>query len=118
LKEYWNTLLVYSSCKDCITSHIGICEERGQEPSCPTCSDGPIKVGFSFSQIISVIDRLPPQSTDLVEILKKEKDPGFCIPASDPGPILRRNDFQSSTKLDALIQNLRWFLLASHSSNV
>ena len=40
--------LIYFSCKDCIISHIGICEERGQEPNCPTCSHGPIKVGFSF----------------------------------------------------------------------
>lgn len=34
------------SCKDCIVSHIGICEERGQEPQCPTCSQGPLKVGW------------------------------------------------------------------------
>ncbi|KIM47670.1 hypothetical protein M413DRAFT_22297 [Hebeloma cylindrosporum] len=81
---------MHQFCKDCITSHIGICEERGQEPNCPTCSYGPIK------------------STDLVEIIRKEKGTAFpAFQLSDPGPVLRRNDFQSSTKLDALIRNLR-----------
>ena len=62
-------------------------------------------------------NRFPHQSTDLVEILKKEQDPAFgAFQISDPGPVLRRNDFQSSTKLDALVQNLRAFLLAYHSS--
>ncbi|CAA7268072.1 unnamed protein product [Cyclocybe aegerita] len=68
---------MHQFCKDCIISHIGICEQRDQKPNCPTCNSGPI------------------QSSELVEI------------ASEPDVVLRQNDFQSSTKLDALIQNLR-----------
>jgi len=37
-----------SSCKDCIVSHVGICEQKGQSASCPTCLSGPIKVCALF----------------------------------------------------------------------
>ncbi|KAF8956086.1 RAD5-like protein [Flammula alnicola] len=81
---------MHQFCKDCITSHIGICEDRGQVPSCPTCSNGPIK------------------STELVEIIRKDENAALTdSQPSGSGVILRRNDFQSSTKLEALIQNLR-----------
>jgi hypothetical protein len=69
-----------------------------------------------FPPIALAIDRLPPQSTDLVEILRKEKDPVLC--SFESGPVLRRNDFQSSTKLEALIRNLRGFSVESHSNKV
>lgn len=36
------------SCKDCIVSHVGIREQRGQPACCPTCSRGPIKVCIVF----------------------------------------------------------------------
>ncbi|TFK26658.1 DNA repair protein RAD5 [Coprinopsis marcescibilis] len=83
---------MHQFCKECITSHVGICEEKDQVPTCPTCGQGPIK------------------SQELVEIVrkpKKEDDQPPSSQASEPDVVLRRNDFQSSTKLDALIQNLR-----------
>ncbi|KAJ7508564.1 DNA repair protein RAD5 [Mycena galericulata] len=72
-------------CKDCIVSHIASSEEKGQEPRCPSCSRGPIK------------------ESDLIEVFRPPKS------SQDPQPsvILRKNDFRSSTKLEALIQNLR-----------
>ncbi|PPQ79873.1 hypothetical protein CVT25_002929 [Psilocybe cyanescens] len=83
---------MHQFCKDCIVSHIGICEEKQQIAICPTCSEGPIK------------------SADLVEIMRKDKNRDLTMTnsqASDSPVILRKNDFQSSTKLDALVQNLR-----------
>lgn len=87
-----------------------------KNPAVPLAHAVPSRLASPFP-VSLVIDRFLPQSTDLVEILRKEKD-SFRIQASDASPVLRRNNFQSSTKLDALIQNLRWFLLASPSSKV
>ena len=65
---------------------------------CPICSSGPIKEG------------------DLLEVVvKKESEAGEEENA--PRVVIRKNDFVSSTKIDALIQNLRRsldpFLMAS-----
>ena len=49
----------------------------------------------------------PTQSANLVEIVRKDESAPFSSQASDSPVFLRRNDFQSSTKLDALIQRLR-----------
>ncbi|KAF5323584.1 hypothetical protein D9611_005558 [Ephemerocybe angulata] len=85
---------VHQFCKDCIVSHIAICEEKGQVPTCPTCASGHL------------------QANTLVEIVrtKKEQFKENGEPSSQPPKseiVLRRNDFQSSTKLEALMQNLR-----------
>jgi len=64
------------------------CEEQGKDGVCPICSSGPVKEG------------------DLLEvILKKESDTGEG--ESKPKVVIRKNDFVSSTKIDALIRNLR-----------
>lgn len=64
------------------------CEEQGKNGVCPICSSGPVKEG------------------DLLEvILKKESDTGEG--ESKPKVVIRKNDFVSSTKIDALIRNLR-----------
>lgn len=43
-----------------------------------------------------------------MEIMRKDKNRDLASSqASDTPVILRKNDFQSSTKLDALVQNLR-----------
>ncbi|KAF8807924.1 DNA repair protein RAD5 [Phlegmacium glaucopus] len=77
---------MHQFCKDCIVSHVGICEQKGQSASCPTCLSGPIK------------------SKELIEIIRKDTTNSQPL---ESVVVLRRNDFQSSTKLDALIQNLR-----------
>ena len=64
------------------------CQEQGKDGVCPICSSGPIKEG------------------DLLEVvLKNESDAGEG--ESKPKIVIRKNDFVSSTKIDALIQNLR-----------
>jgi len=78
----------YFSCKDCVVNFLGTCEEQGKDGVCPICSSGPVKEG------------------DLLEvILKKESDIGEG--ESKPKVVIRKNDFVSSTKIDALIRNLR-----------
>ncbi|KAJ2918384.1 hypothetical protein MD484_g2007, partial [Candolleomyces efflorescens] len=93
--EIENPMLIpecmHQFCKDCIIAHIGISEERGQVPSCPNCATGHL------------------QAKNLVEIIRtkrEENEPSSSQPV-EPAIVLRRNDFQSSTKLDALLQNLR-----------
>ncbi|KAF9225351.1 hypothetical protein BS17DRAFT_701291 [Gyrodon lividus] len=86
-------------CKDCVISYLTSCTERGEEGRCPTCSRGPIK------------------ENDVIEVVKpkQEDDPKTMSPffnqdtakVAAPQVVLRRNDFRSSTKLSALIQNLR-----------
>ncbi|KAJ6486097.1 DNA repair protein RAD5 [Mycena vitilis] len=76
---------MHRCCKDCIVTYCANLEERGEEPRCPTCSHGPFK------------------EADLIEVFRPPKS------SQDPQPdvVLRKNDFNSSTKLDALVQNLR-----------
>ncbi|KAF7347384.1 DNA repair protein RAD5 [Mycena venus] len=76
---------MHRCCKDCIVTYCANMEERGEEPRCPTCMQGPFK------------------ESDLIEVFRPPKS------SQDPEPnvILRKNDFHSSTKLDALVQNLR-----------
>lgn len=89
--------MLLHSCKDCIISYLVICTDKGEQPRCPTCSQGPVK------------------EQDLIEVFRPR--PGECSPQGAPTGnergdtstevFLRRNDFRSSTKLDALVQNLR-----------
>ncbi|KAK0465497.1 P-loop containing nucleoside triphosphate hydrolase protein [Desarmillaria tabescens] len=80
---------MHQCCKDCINMFIATCEEKGQEPGCPTCSRRPIKIN------------------ELIEVVKPQ-NPTVSGPVVKQGTqvILRKNNFQSSTKLDALLQNL------------
>ncbi|KAF4604775.1 DNA helicase rad5 [Pleurotus pulmonarius] len=77
---------MHKCCKDCIVGFLATCEEKGDVPRCPTCSCGPVK------------------QADLIEILRTKARDGSEAPTR---VILRRNDFNSSTKLDALLQALR-----------
>ncbi|KAJ7070484.1 DNA repair protein RAD5 [Mycena amicta] len=76
---------MHRCCKDCLMTLCATAEEQGKEANCPTCSRGPIREK-DFLEVFR-----PPQTS---------QDP-------EPGVVLRKNDFRSSTKLDALIQNLR-----------
>jgi len=82
---------MHQCCKDCILAHLATCEERGEEPRCPICSRGPIK------------------ASQLLEVVRKSKNGEElpCSQSSQPEVTLRRNDFNSSTKLEALVKNLR-----------
>ncbi|RDB29142.1 DNA repair protein RAD5 [Hypsizygus marmoreus] len=80
---------MHQCCKDCILAHLATCEERHEESRCPTCSQGPII------------------ASDLLEVVRRKKNPEISSSqASQPEVTLRRNDFMSSTKLQALVKNL------------
>ena len=95
-----------SSCKDCIVSHVGICEQKGQPASCPTCSRGPIKVCtvFIYLNNYGIFKSSQLQSKELIEVIRNKTTSSQPLEST---VVLRRNDFQSSTKLDALIRHLR-----------
>ncbi|KAF7337701.1 DNA repair protein RAD5 [Mycena sanguinolenta] len=76
---------MHRCCKECMLTCCATAEERGEELHCPTCSRGPLN------------------EADLIEVFRPPRS------SQDPEPhvILRKNNFHSSTKLDALVQNLR-----------
>ncbi|EJD52191.1 hypothetical protein AURDEDRAFT_159046 [Auricularia subglabra TFB-10046 SS5] len=69
----------HSCCKDCILGWLLTCEQKGEEGVCPVCRRGPVK------------------EEELLDVVQNEKSE----------VVLRKNDFQSSTKLDALTASLR-----------
>ncbi|KAF7310688.1 DNA repair protein [Mycena chlorophos] len=76
---------MHRCCKDCLMTLCATAEEKGKDAVCPTCSRGPI------------------EERDLMEVFRPPKS----SQNPEPAAILRKNDFRSSTKLEALIQNLR-----------
>ena len=95
---------ILASCKDCITAFLQQCTDNGQDGRCPTCSRAPVTVTqcrivlrqHAYVQIV--------QESDLLEIVRTGKPED----TDSSGTVtLRKNDFRSSTKLDALLQNLR-----------
>ncbi|KAF9469748.1 DNA repair protein RAD5 [Collybia nuda] len=82
---------MHQCCKDCILAHLSSCEDRGEQPRCPTCSCGPIK------------------QRDLLEVVRRKNGPHVLSSSQElqPNITLRRNDFHSSTKLEALVRDLR-----------
>ena len=64
------------------------CEEQGRDGVCPICSSGPLKEG------------------DLLEVVVKTES-GVGEEEHKPKVVIRKNDFVSSTKIDALLRNLR-----------
>ncbi|OSD03366.1 hypothetical protein PYCCODRAFT_1366011 [Trametes coccinea BRFM310] len=84
---------MHQCCKDCIVAFIESCREKGEEGKCPTCSKGPV------------------QESDLLEVVRSRNNSGSEAGDGTQAPTqsvtLRRNDFRSSTKLEALAQDLR-----------
>lgn len=111
------------SCKNCILGLLHDRAEKGEEGQCPICRRGPIRVSVAFNTLMAN-DFIVHQESDLLEIVKRKKikeasvgielelkEEGEILnleaPPSSPAFELRRNDFKSSTKLNALVQNLR-----------
>jgi DNA repair protein RAD5 len=98
-------------CKQCITEHLQMCENNSEEATCPTCRAGPV----STSNIVSAI-RTRPRKNRIAEIVEeqdekeeKSNDEEEVPPSSQhsqPAVFFRKNDFRSSTKLEALIEHL------------
>jgi DNA repair protein RAD5 len=76
------TLHCTSSCRDCIVACIERAEDLGQTPVCPACSKGPLSVG------------------QLREAVRSKNRFGADKLS------LRKVDFQTSTKLKALVKKL------------
>lgn len=75
------------SCKDCVVNFLETREEQGKDGVCPICSSGPVKEG------------------DLLEVIMREGDEG--VGETKPKVVVRKNHFVSSTKIEALLRNLR-----------
>ncbi|UZJ53098.1 hypothetical protein CBS101457_002418 [Exobasidium rhododendri] len=97
-------------CKQCIMEHLQICEDKGEEATCPTCRTGNI----SMSNVVSAI-RTRPRKNRLAEIVQGENgdeedaEAEEQLPSSQhsqPAVFFRKNDFRSSTKLEALVEHL------------
>ncbi|KAI0073947.1 hypothetical protein K474DRAFT_1648766 [Panus rudis PR-1116 ss-1] len=87
---------MHQCCKDCIVAFIERCKEKGEDGRCPTCSRGPI----TESELLEVV-----RSRETVKVEEDEANGSQKL--SPPMVTLRRNDFRSSTKLDALTQHLK-----------
>lgn len=72
-------LCMHHGCRDCLVQYLQACEDRGEEPHCPVCRKGPVQVA------------------DLVESVR----------AAKPSAPVVRGVPRSSTKLDALMAQLR-----------
>ncbi|KAG1896321.1 SNF2 family N-terminal domain-containing protein [Suillus fuscotomentosus] len=88
---------MHQCCKECIISYLATCTDKGEVPRCPTCSHGPVK-----EQDLIEVPRSSGQGSPHQESTGDEKEG-----TSTSEVFLCRNDFRSSTKLDALVQNLR-----------
>ncbi|KAH7886199.1 SNF2 family N-terminal domain-containing protein [Phlebopus sp. FC_14] len=95
-------LCMHRCCKDCIISYVASCTEKGEEGRCPTCSQGPVKE----HELIEVVRPRNEEEgvDDNTGVFRMDNGKGKT---SLPEVVLRRNDFRSSTKLEALMQNLR-----------
>ncbi|KAH0591247.1 hypothetical protein H2248_001339 [Termitomyces sp. 'cryptogamus'] len=81
---------MHQCCRDCILAHLATCEDRREESRCPTCSQGPLK------------------ASELIEVIRRKKNLDiFSSQTSEPEVTLRRNDFQTSTKIQALLKSLK-----------
>ncbi|KAF8338153.1 P-loop containing nucleoside triphosphate hydrolase protein [Cantharellus anzutake] len=85
----------HTGCKACIVGHLRKLESEGKVGTCPICSG-------------------PAQETELLEVVRKHRNSIRATSAdtdivihSSPSFTLRKNNFESSTKLDALVSALR-----------
>ncbi|KIJ52509.1 hypothetical protein M422DRAFT_202622 [Sphaerobolus stellatus SS14] len=89
---------LHSCCKSCVLAVLQCCEEKGEEGHCPICRKGPIKE----SQLLEVVRRKPIEQREQQQENDLDGDRG-----SSPAVVLRKNNFNSSTKLNALTEDLR-----------
>ena len=87
-----------SSCKGCILAYLLKQAEKDEEGNCPVCRMGPVVE----SELLEVVRKRRQMSVGI--------DPDIKSNDGEEGGTdftLRKNDFKSSTKLNALIQSLR-----------
>ncbi|KAL1748936.1 SNF2 family N-terminal domain-containing protein [Schizophyllum fasciatum] len=91
----------HKCCKDCIIMYITSCEQKGTQTKCPKCSKGPFKVIDDSSYCITILN------DELVEVVLNKNSSQSPSKRTQPEVVLRRNDFQTSTKLKALMDDLQ-----------
>jgi DNA repair protein RAD5 len=108
-------------CRECVLGYLWSLETKGQPGQCHVCLLGPVKVRFPSLNRWPRAYRIFPQETQLLEVAHRvtrvsseapeveiPKGPGEdALMALVPPTTLRTTDFQSSTKLNALVENLR-----------
>ncbi|KDQ12067.1 hypothetical protein BOTBODRAFT_57119 [Botryobasidium botryosum FD-172 SS1] len=93
---------MHSVCKGCVVGHLQSLEEKGEEGFCPICRRAPLKE----QDLLEVV--LQKQTQPATEAVNNgDKTAGDAAQGSSQAVFLRKNDFQSSTKLDALVGHLR-----------
>ncbi|CAG7847334.1 DNA repair protein RAD5 [Serendipita indica DSM 11827] len=122
-------LCMHSMCMGCITDHLSKCLAKKEEGSCPICRKGPLHVqdlvevlrtkkakgsaASDSSPEPEVTRRRSPSHTDEdatmleQEMIESDGDPDEPMRETSVEVIFRKNNFQSSTKLDALLRDLR-----------
>ena len=73
---------MHHGCRDCLVQYLQACEDRGEEPHCPVCRQGPVQV------------------EDLVESVRPTIETSSTAASAPAGPA------RGSTKLNALMQQL------------
>ncbi|EJD03591.1 uncharacterized protein FOMMEDRAFT_81947 [Fomitiporia mediterranea MF3/22] len=96
-------ICAHKCCKDCILAFLQRQSENGEEGSCPVCRCGPVKE----EQLLEIVRRKKARAMSIGIAPEAEEIISDEAPSSSPAFELRRNDFKSSTKLNALIQHLR-----------
>ncbi|KAL5534034.1 hypothetical protein ACEPAG_494 [Sanghuangporus baumii] len=93
----------HKGCKDCFLASLASQAEKGEEGSCPICRRGPLKE----DQLLEIVKRKKARATSIGIDPEAQETVPSDVPQSSPEFELRRNDFRSSTKLNALAQSLR-----------
>lgn len=116
---------MHSTCKDCMVDHLHQCIEKGEDGNCPICRTGPL-LEHELIEVLKtrrrtrgsvVSDSSPepeerkPTSNEVIDVDASTDEEPMEIDDAIREPSVevtyRRNNFQSSTKLDALMRDLR-----------
>ncbi|EPQ29038.1 uncharacterized protein PFL1_03328 [Pseudozyma flocculosa PF-1] len=114
---------MHSGCKDCILGFLQACEDREEEPCCPTCRKGPVAAEDLIEAVRTRSSRggsgktgdgckvAPSSPCEAIEVTDDDNGDGPAdeVPSSQhsqPAVFFRRNDFRTSTKLAALLEHL------------
>ncbi|PWN46387.1 hypothetical protein IE81DRAFT_319294 [Ceraceosorus guamensis] len=92
----------HRGCRNCLMQHIERCEARDEKPRCPTCDQGP----FSASDLITAVRLRKKQAQSAGHDPDAQQEEDDEAPSSQASVYFQRNNFRSSTKLEALVQDL------------
>lgn len=98
----------HSACKHCLIEYLQSCENEDREATCPTCREGPI-----YEQdLVEKVKTRQRKNKFAAAINGEQEEEGIEIPlsqtstGSQPAEFFQKNDFRSSTKLEALVSDL------------